>query len=91
VASLKSDETELVPPTGIRKQPIPGELAKAFEVKSARARRRRSKRDRLGSLSAQSGRMSNLHCLQINVFQTPHLNALIKFLHDYLCTPTRDA
>jgi hypothetical protein len=91
VASLKSDETELVPPTGIRKQPIPGELAKVLEVNPPLLVEGDRKRDRLGSLSAQSGSLSNLHCLQINVFQTPHLNALIKFLRDYLCTPTRDA
>jgi hypothetical protein len=77
---LKSDETEFVPPTGIRKQPIPGELAKAFEVNPLLLVEGDRKRDRLRSLSAQSGRMPNLHGLQINVFQMLRLDALIKLL-----------
>jgi hypothetical protein len=89
VASLKSDETELVPPTGIRKQLIRGQLAKAFEVNRPCSAKARKRQDR--SLSAQSGKMPNRHCLQINIFQTAHLDALIKLLRDRIRTCARDS
>jgi hypothetical protein len=34
--------------------------------------------------------MPNLHCPQINIFQTLHLDALIKLLRDRIRTCARD-
>jgi len=35
--------------------------------------------------------MPNFHCLQINIFQTLHLDTLIKLLRDRIRTGARDA